>query len=266
MDIETIDSVLETAKEIQKAAAVTALKHFRSQLHIDFKSDESPVTAADLAIERAARARIQTNFPDHEVLGEEYGAGDLTKDHVWVIDPIDGTRSFISGHPVFGFLLAYYGKGQNRLSMVAMPALNEIFIGQPGKGASLNGRPITCSKETALSKAILYINEGEKILAEAPEVYGKLVQSGHTRRFAYDCYPHALLAAGLVDCVVDYDLKPFDFLPLAGLIEAAGGVITDWQGNKLSFNSDGRVISAATTGLHQELLDILSSECRPEET
>ena len=142
--------------------------------------------------------------------------------------------------------------------MIAMPALNEVYLGQAGQGATLNGAPIACSKKTALSDAILYINEGEKLFQHEPQVHAKLVRSGHTRRFAYDCYPHAMLAAGFVDCVVDYDLKPFDYLPLAGVIEAAGGVITDWRGRKLDFESDGRVVSAATPELHAELLDQLA--------
>lgn len=258
------NAALETANEIQREAAATALKYFRSHLSVDLKPDASPVTVADLTIERNAKTRIRARFPDHEILGEEYGAGDLSKDHIWVIDPIDGTRSFISGHPAFGFLLAYYQRGRNRLSMVSMPALNEVFIGQPGRGATLNGAPISCSKKTALSKAMLYINESDRLLAEQPDIHARLMTSGHTRRFAHDCYPHALLAAGFVDCVVDYDLKPFDYLPLAGLIEAAGGVVTDWRGNGLGFDSDGRVVSAATPELHQALLDILAAQGNPD--
>ena len=253
------NAVLATASEIQKEAATTALRHFRSRLSIDLKPDASPVTVADLAIERAAKARIRARFPDHEILGEEYGAGDLSKDHIWVIDPIDGTRSFISGHPAFGFLLAYYEKQRNRLSMISMPALNEVFIGQPGQGATLNGAPIACSNKTALAEAMLYINESERLRADEPEIHARLAASGHTRRLAHDCYPHALLAAGFVDGVVDYDLKPFDYLPLTGVIEAAGGVITDWRGQRLDFDSDGRIVSAATPELHQALLDILAA-------
>ena len=256
-------AVLATAIEIQKEAAATALRHFRTGIDIDLKSDESPVTAADLAIERDARDRIHDAFPDHEILGEEYGAGDLSKDHVWVIDPIDGTRSFVSGHPAFGFLLAYLERGRNRCSIISMPALDEVFIGQAARGATLNGKPVRTSDKTRLSDAILYINEGEKLLAHEPDVLAGLTQAGHTRRFAYDCYPHAMLAAGFVDCVVDYDLKPFDFLPLAGVIEAAGGIITDWDGKPLDFGSDGRVVSAATPKLHAALLAILSSGKRP---
>jgi len=254
-----MDAVRETAGAIQGMAAATALKHFRSPVAIDRKADESPVTAVDLAIEREARALIQHAFPDHEILGEEFGAGDLTRDHVWVIDPIDGTRSFISGHPAFGFLLACLEKGEPLYSMISMPALEEVFVGQAGRGATLNGRPVRTSDRKRLSDAILTINEADKLFVHEPEVHARLVQAGQTRRFGHDCYPHALLAAGLVDCVVDYDLKPFDFLPLAGVVTAAGGVITDWNGKALGFDSDGRIVSAATPELHAEMLAMLSA-------
>lgn len=254
-----MDAMLETAGAIQRMAAETALKHFRSPVAIDRKADESPVTAADFAIERDARARIQYAFPDHEILGEEFGAGDLTRDHVWVIDPIDGTRSFISGHPAFGFLLAYLEKGETLYSVISMPALDEVFVGQVGRGATLNGRPIRTSDKTVLSDAIVTINEADKLFFHEPGVHARMMRAGNTRRFGHDCYPHALLAAGFVDCVVDYDLKPFDFLPLAGVVNAAGGVITDWNGDALDFHSDGRIVSAATPELHAEVLAILSS-------
>ncbi len=253
------DLILATAHEIAKAAHETAMQFFRANPDIDIKSDASPVTIADVTIEKDARAVLARVFPDHSILGEEFGAGDLTAENIWVIDPIDGTRSFISGHPLFGFLLSFQQSGKSQLSMVGMPALNEMFIGQREKGATLNGKPIETSKKTNLSEAIIFINEGEKIFAGEPDVHARLVEAGHTRRFGYDCYPHALLAAGLVDVVIDYDLKPFDYLPLTGLIEEAGGIMTDWSGAPLGFASDGRVISAASAGLHASTLQLLSS-------
>jgi inositol-phosphate phosphatase/L-galactose 1-phosphate phosphatase/histidinol-phosphatase len=251
---------IETAYALAQMASATALSYFRKRLDIEKKCDESPVTVADLQIEREVRAMLGACFPEHEVLGEEYGAGDLTKENVWVIDPIDGTRSFISGHPLFGFLLAYLKAGKSQIGMVSMPALGELFVGILGQGASLNGEKIRVSGQTQLSEAILSINEGEKLFAFEPQIHARLVQAGHTRRFGYDCYPHALLAAGHIDGVVDYDLKPFDFLPLVGLIEAAGGIISDWQGRPLTFQSDGKVVSAATPELHRALLDLIASE------
>lgn len=256
--LDNVELILDTANALADKAAQTASSYFRSGLEIDLKGDESPVTVADKQIEREVRETLATAFPDHAVLGEEYGAGDLSSEHVWVVDPIDGTRSFISGHPLYGFLLAHMKNGFCELGMISMPELGERYIGQKGKGASLNGKPISTSQKTQLSDAIIYINEGDKLLESEAEAIAALLKVGHTRRFGYDCYPHALLASGQVDAVVDFDLKPFDYLPLAGVIKEAGGVITDWVGAALTYSSDGRVVSAATPELHAELVKLLS--------
>jgi len=248
----------DTAGDLADTAAATAMHFFRHPVEIDVKSDDSPVTIADKQIEQEVRDLLATRFADHAILGEEFGAGDLTNENVWVVDPIDGTRSFISGHPLFGFLLAHMRSGKCALGMISMPALQERYIGALGQGATLNGTPIRTSRTTRLADAILSINEGEKLIAAEPEVLSALLSAGHTRRFGYDCYPHALLASGHIDAVVDYDLKPFDYLPLQGVVEAAGGVITDWSGGPLGYGSDGRVVSAATPELHAELIELLS--------
>ncbi len=247
-------SFVPTAVALAEMAAKTALRHFRANPEIEIKSDDSPVTVVDKQIERDVRVSLAERFPTHAILGEEFGTGDLTADHVWVVDPIDGTRSFIGGHPLFGFLLAHMTQGVPTLGLISMPALDEIYMGTLETGATLNGTPVHVSDKTRLSDAIISINEGEKLLEHAPEVLNRLVRAGHTRRFGYDCYPYALLAAGHIDAVVDYDLKPFDFLPLMGVIAAAGGVITDWEGGSLNYGSDGHVVAAATPELHADLL------------
>lgn len=252
-------AIYQTAMDIQSAAAKTAMAYFRNGVAVELKSDKSPVSEADLKIERDARDLILSRFPDHQILGEEYGSGDLDHDHVWVIDPIDGTRSFISGNPSFGFLLSYFERGVNKLSMVGMPALSEVYVGQAAGIATLNGTAIRASGQTQLDQAIVYVNEGEKLLADAPGLIPTLAQSCHTFRLAYDCYPHAMLAAGFLDCVVDYDLKPFDFLPVSGVLEAAGAVVTDWDGKPLHFGSDGRIVSAATPELHAQVLEKIAA-------
>jgi len=142
-DPKVLQNEIHAAAEIIASAKRTALEYFRRKVEIDLKGDESPVTVADLQIERETRAILARHFPGHSIMGEEYGAGDLTNDHVWVIDPIDGTRSFISGHPLFGFLLAYVCKGQSNLGVVSMPALNEDYIGQRGLGLlSMDSRSV----------------------------------------------------------------------------------------------------------------------------
>ncbi len=247
------------AKAISDIASQAAMRYFRGTLGVEFKQDESPVTQADRGVEAEVRAYLRRHFPDHGIFGEEHGKEDGDGRHLWVIDPIDGTRSFLSGHPLFGFLLAHLVDGQPQLGIVGMPAINETFVGTRGSGATLNDLAIQTSDVTRLDQAILYVNEGDKIYRDQPSIFDRLMRAGQTRRFAYDCYPHALLAAGHVDAVVDYELQPYDYLALCPLIEAAGGVMTDWKGQALTMQSDVAVVSAATPELHAELLSLLNA-------
>lgn len=246
------------AEAMAQIAARTANAHFRGRLGIEFKSDESPVTQADRAVEAELRDYLAAMFPDHGIYGEEEGIDTKDSRHLWVIDPIDGTRSFLSGHPLFGFLLAHMIDGQPEIGVIGMPALDEVLMGVRGQGARLNGTPIHVSGQTDLTRAILYINEGEKIYRDHPQVFDRLTKAAQTRRMGYDCYPHALVAMGHVDAVVDYDLQPYDFLAVSAVIKAAGGLMTDWSGAPLTMNSDGRVISAASPELHRQMLDLVS--------
>ncbi|WP_442852530.1 inositol monophosphatase family protein [Roseobacter sp. SK209-2-6] len=245
------------ALRMSEIAAEAARGYFRGRLGIEFKKDESPVTQADKGVEAEVRAYLEQHFPDHGIFGEEQGFDGVDRDEIWIIDPIDGTRSFLSGHPLFGFLLGYLKAEVPQLGVIGMPALGETFIGVQGQGATLNGKPIQVSRQNRLDRAVLYVNEGDKIHRDYPQLFDRLMQSGQTRRFAYDCYPHALLAAGHVDAVIDYDLQPYDYLPVSAVIEAAGGVITDWDGRSLGLQSDGRVVSAATPDLHAEMLALV---------
>lgn len=249
---------LDAALAIARDAGDIALRHFESALSIVTKDDASPVTIADQETERHIRTRLQTEFPRDGIYGEEYGVEGFEREIVWVIDPIDGTRSFIAGVPLFGLLLAMTREAAPQIGICRLPALDQVYFAAKGLGASLNGRRISVSGQTELDRAMLFINEGEKIYANEPHVFDRLLGAGGLRRLSYDCQPHALVAAGQVDAVVDYGLKPYDYLAMVPIIEEAGGVITDWSGARLDFNSDGRVLSAATRELHAALLDLLN--------
>ena len=255
MDVKV--SAATHALRIAELAATAALGFFRDRLEIEFKEDESPVTHADKAVEIAVRRYINTHFPGAGIFGEEHGFEGEASESVWIVDPIDGTRSFLSGHPLFGFLLGNLVNDVPEIGVIGMPALGETFIGVRGAGATLNGEPIVVSKTTRLSEAVFYVNEGDKIYRDYPVLFGQLMNAGQTRRFAYDCYAYGLLSMGHVDAVIDYDLQPYDYLPVSAVAEAAGGIITDWDGNALSLRSDGRVIAAATSELHSALLDLV---------
>lgn len=246
------------AEVIAEKAAEIARGYFRGQLQVEVKADESPVTQADKAVEQMVRDYLTEHFSDHGILGEEHGTKHGDSRYLWVVDPIDGTRSFLTGHPLFGFLLALLDNGDPILGIIGAPALRETLIGIPGIGATLNGSAIRVSGQARLDAARLFVNEGEKIYRDHPAVFDRLMGCGQTRRLGYDCYPHALVAMGHVDAVVDYDLQPYDYMALSAVVRAAGGQITDWRGNPLTLASDGRVVSAASPELHRDLLDLLN--------
>ncbi|MBL4749509.1 MAG: inositol monophosphatase family protein [Amylibacter sp.] len=257
--IYDLSKLSQVAGTIAQEASAIPMQYFRTPMDITDKADDSPVTIADQNTERFIRDALAKHFPDHDIFGEEFGISGTLEGASWIIDPIDGTRSFISGNPLFGMLMGFLDAGVPQIGLVRMPALDETFIGVAGHGATKNGVPISCRKTTELTKAILYINEPKVINAADPARFVRLCDAAHINRTAYDCYPHAMVAAGTIDAVVDCNLEPYDYLPLVGLIQAAGGIITDWHGQTLTLKSDGRVITAATPELHAQILKLLDA-------
>ncbi len=253
-------TLLQAAREITATALSIPLHHFRRGFDIEQKSDESPVTIADRETEADLRAAIAERFPDHGILGEEYGSEGLERDVVWVIDPIDGTKSFISGSPLFGMLVAVLKGGKPVAGIIRMPALGECYAGALETGSDRDGTPLACRKGVALDQAFLCINEANSIMAEEPAIFQRLMKTGQYQRLTYDCFPYAQLASGQVDAVVDYNLQPYDYLPVAPVVEAAGGIITDWQGETLTLKSDGRVAASASAEIHAALLKVLARD------
>lgn len=254
-----MDEMMKAALEISAEACATPKKYFRSPLSIDQKSDESPVTRADRETEDYLRRELLERFPKHGIFGEEFGRETGEGEFEWIIDPIDGTRSFISGNPLYGMLLGLLRNEQPEFGIVRMPELDEVYLGNRQSAFKNIDEPLSTSDLTDLSEASIYINEGEKIAAAHPPLFQRLCNTGQLRRFAYDCYPHMLLAAGHIEAVIDFDLQPYDYLPLVCVVKGAGGIMTDWDGNELSLQSDGRVISAANPEIHRDLLELTRS-------
>lgn len=248
---------LETILKITADAEKIPRDHFRTHLSIDQKQDDSPVTVADRATEKFIRDALAEHFPDHSIFGEEFGKSEGESEYRWVIDPIDGTRSFISGMPLYGMLVALLRGDEPVLGLVRMPELGEAYYATEDGAFLDQSTPIQVSATTSLSDAFVYINEAHKILADHPQTFARINGAGRDQRFAFDCYPHMLVASGHIDACVDYDLQPYDYLALEPIIRAAGGVMTDWQGKSLGMGSDGRVVCAATPELHRELLQLL---------
>lgn len=244
-------SPLETlAHALADAARVHSMRHFRTALDIVTKSDESPVTIADREAEAAMRAILASQAADHGILGEEHGRERLDAEYVWVIDPIDGTKSFITGSPLWGTLVALLRHGRPVLGLIDMPVLGERWLGRDGQPAQCNGRVVQASACTELAKARVYTTSPDAFAAEDWLRFDRLSRQCAMRRFGGDCYAYAQLAGGHVDLVVEAGLQPYDYLSLVCLVEGAGGVITDWQGHALTASSDGRVVAAATAQLH----------------
>ena len=256
-DLSAAD-LLQAAREVTAAAVTKPLHHYRAAFSVEQKADESPVTIADRETEAALRAAIAERFPDHGIFGEEFGSEGLEREYVWVIDPIDGTKSFISGSPLFGMLVAVLKAGKPVAGIIRMPALNECYggaLGQDGVvGSDRDGAPLACRQGVPLEKAFLCINEANGLMADHPAVFQRLMQTGAYQRLTYDCYPYAQLAGGQIDAVVDYNLQPYDYLPVVPVVEAAGGIITDWDRKALTLESDGRVVAAASGEIHEALL------------
>jgi inositol-phosphate phosphatase / L-galactose 1-phosphate phosphatase / histidinol-phosphatase len=243
--------------DLAETAGRIALTHFRSGVDFERKQDLSPVTIADRTIEQELRRLISIRFPEHGILGEETGStpGDR---YTWYLDPIDGTKSFISGMPLFGTLIALADekKGGVIAGMIDMPALAERWYGT-SHGTTFNEGPARVSRAVNLEDAQIYTSSPDIFSPEDWARYDALSRKAMFRRFGGDCYQYGLLASGHCDLVVECSLKPFDFMALVPVVEGAGGVICDWDGQPLTRHSDGRVVAAANAGLLEQALAIL---------
>ena len=247
---------LAFAGELADAARPIALRYFRTPLEVDSKDDESPVTIADRTIEAEMRRMIEARYPEHGIYGEEFGikpGNGLT----WVLDPIDGTKSFITGLPLFGTLISLAYEDAPFVGMIDIPATGERWTGAPGR-ADFGGRPATTSDRTALGDARLYATSPEMFGGDTLGTFRRVSDRALMRRYGGDCYSYGLLASGHCDVVMEVGLQPYDYMALVPVIEAAGGVVTDWSGGKLSIGSAGDVVAAATPALHAEVLRLIA--------
>jgi inositol-phosphate phosphatase/L-galactose 1-phosphate phosphatase/histidinol-phosphatase len=249
-------SIEQTVRDMLATAAKITLPHFRSPVAFDVKADDSPVTIADKAAEKALREILASRFPDHAIYGEEQGHS-AGEGGTWVIDPIDGTKSFLLGNPLFGCLVAFVEDGQVQAGGLAMPALNEIWYADRSGPAQLNGNPCRVSACRELKQANILTTSPDFFNAEELKQFKRLCEHTRYLRYGGDCYTYAMLAGGWVDLVVESGLYAFDYLPLVPIVEQAGGVISDWQGNALGLDSGHQVIAAATPELHEAAIRVL---------
>jgi myo-inositol-1(or 4)-monophosphatase len=249
-------AALALAGQLADVARRIALQHFRMPLDVVRKGDGTPVTVADRGIEEQMRRLIRAAFPSHGIRGEEFpteGSGEFT----WVLDPIDGTKSFISGYPLFGALIALAQGPRTVLGVVEAPALKERWIGVEGRATVFNGQPAHTSECRSLAQAILYTTTTESFDEVERARFEALGARTALRRFGGDCYLYGLLASGYCDLVIEAKLKPHDFMAAIPIVTGAGGRISDWRGAPLGVFSDGRLLAAATEELWREALEVL---------
>jgi inositol-phosphate phosphatase / L-galactose 1-phosphate phosphatase / histidinol-phosphatase len=249
---------IELAERLADAAGAVARRYFRQPLAIEDKPDLTPVTAADREAEAEMRRLIAARFPADGVIGEEQGAVNAGAPRVWVLDPIDGTKSFIAGIPLFGILIALCENGAPALGVIDQPILRERWLGVAGRATTLNGKPVRTRACGALSAASLYATSPDMFGANGA-AFARLKARVKTARFGADCYAYAQLASGFIDLVVEASLKPYDFCALVPVIAGAGGSIADWRGAPLDLNSDGRVIAAGDPALAAQARAVLTS-------
>jgi len=255
---------LAFAHRLADAAGSVIRPYFRKRIDVNDKGAAGfydPVTEADLRAEETIRALIATSYPQDGILGEELGDAPGTSGYRWVIDPIDGTRAFIAGQPLWGTLIALEYHGVPELGIIDQPILGERFLGYAGKASLITPDGTSALKTRAcahLKDALLstthpwdYFDE-----SEGP-AFVRLAQRVQMSRFGGDCYAYGLLAAGFIDIVVEAQLKPWDVAALIPIIEGAGGSITDWEGRPVE--NGGKVLATGDKRVHVEALAILSS-------
>ncbi len=275
MNSHELSSDLEQAVELAERAGPIAAGYFRSRVPVENKSKSAfdPVTVADREVEAFLRAELRSRFPGDTILGEEMGeemgeeAGQAARSDVgkpthrrWVIDPIDGTRAFITGMPAWGILLGLQENGEPVLGVMHQPFTGETFFGAQGAAAKLrqsgSESTITTRHGVSLAEAVLYCTHPD-IFSEASEreAFERVSRASRMTRFGGDCYAYCLLALGQIDLVIEAGLNLYDIVPLISIIEAAGGVVTDAVGGSAA--EGGFIVAAGSPELHAETLRVL---------
>lgn len=239
------------------AAGEILRRTYRMPVKTLCKTDASPVTEADREVERTLRAMIEKEYPEHGIVGEEFGNVRENAPFQWVLDPIDGTRSFIGGYPIFATLIALAKDGVPILGIIDQPISCERWTGMAGTETRLNSKPVVTRDCKELAQAVIATTSIDYFSSQQLQIFQSLRKQCANCILGGDAYAYAMLASGQIDLVVDAGFKSYDFCALKNVVEGADGVITDWQGKPLTLVSDGRVVAAANPTLHQQALEML---------
>jgi inositol-phosphate phosphatase/L-galactose 1-phosphate phosphatase/histidinol-phosphatase len=245
------------AEAMADAVRPLLLDVFADPVGFEVKADLSPVTVADRRAEAIIRRMIGEAWPEHGIIGEEYGAERADAPFVWVIDPIDGTKSFVTGKPLFGTLIALSFEGVPVVGIIDMPALSERLVGARGRPTTWQGRPVQARHCGSLDRAWLYATSPQMFAGDDAAAFERLRQRCYAALYGADLYAYGLVARGRVDLVCEAQLQPYDYCAVVPVIEGAGGVISDWEGRPLTITSGGRILAAGDAALHDAALAAL---------
>lgn len=253
------DSDIALAHALADAAGVAIKPYWRAEFGLETKADASPVTRADRASEAAMRRLLTAERPRDGIIGEEYGSEREDASRVWVLDPIDGTTSFVAGRPIFGTLIALMIDGWPVLGVIDQCIAGERWIGAAGLPTLFNGNPVRTRQCRELGEAVLGTTSPHAFSSHEGEHFLALAQKVATRRIVYggDCYNYGLVASGHVDLVVEAGLKLHDFAALVPVVEGAGGLMCDWAGNPLNADSTGAVIALGDAARLDDVIEAL---------
>jgi len=251
-------ALLAFANSLADATGAIIRQYFRRGVAIDDKPDQSPVTIADREAERELRRLIEARFPSDGILGEEFGSVRGDAQRIWVLDPIDGTKSFISGIPLFGTLIALTESGRPILGVIDQPISRERWVGAAGHSSTLNGAPIRTRPCPSLASATLFATSPELFQGKESASFQRLRAAVKLPRYGADCYAYGLLAAGFIDLVVEASLKPWDYCAIVPVIEGAGGSVSDWEGGPLGLRSGSRIVAVGDPRLATPARALLS--------
>lgn len=253
-----IEELVAFAHQVADAVAQVHRKYYRQPVSTEYKDDSSPVTQADKEAESVVRDMVMRRFPDHGILGEEYPAYQPEAEFLWVVDPVDGTKYFMTGHPVFALLLGLAYQGKFILGVIDQAISNERWIGADGYGSYLNNQAISTRKCKALNKAILARPGYEWHTAGRDHYIDTLWKSAHWSQWGVAPYDYGLLAAGHIDVVINAGPVIHDFAALDPVIRNAGGLITDWFGQPLTVDSPNHIIAVGDAQLLPEAIQLLN--------
>ncbi len=255
-DLNFIEEYKKFANILADESENIIMKYFRQNFQIEKKDDESPVTIADKNSELRIRELIKKKYPDHGVIGEEFENLNSDSDFLWVIDPIDGTKSFVSGHKDFGTLIALLFKNKPIIGIINCPAHNERWVGAQNQKTTMNNEIIYTSSKKSISECYAYTSglylENFKFKTLCDKVFNKVKQY----RLGGDCYSYGMLASGLIDIVIEDTLKIWDYMALIPVIEGAGGVVSDISGKSINLNSDGSFIATSSREISAQVLEM----------